>query len=79
MIACAEAGVAAYTTRDSTLEELVETIRRAARGEVVFAPHIGGALMKRLHLLAGARRTEVARARLTQRSWRICVVWERGQ
>lgn len=67
VVACAEAGVAAYATRDSSLEELVETVRRAARGEVVCGPQIGRALMERVHTLSNHSPHEQARARLTRR------------
>jgi DNA-binding NarL/FixJ family response regulator len=78
VVACAEAGVAAYTTRESSLDELVETVRRAVRREVVFAPHIGHALMQRVHALAEARPAEQARARLTRREREIVELIDAG-
>ena len=78
VLACAEVGVAAYVTRDSSLAEVVETVRRAAHGEVVIAPHIGHALMERVHTLASSRTGERARARLTRREREVVELIDSG-
>jgi DNA-binding NarL/FixJ family response regulator len=78
VVACAEVGVAAYVTRDSSLAEVVETVRRAARGEAVIAPHIGHALMERVHVLAGSRSDEQARAQLTRREREVIELIDSG-
>lgn len=78
VVACAEVGVAAYVTRESSLVEVVETLQRAARGEVVIAPHIGHALMERVHTLASSRAGEQARARLTRREREVIELIDSG-
>jgi DNA-binding NarL/FixJ family response regulator len=44
----------------------------------VFAPHIGGALMKRVHVLASNRANEQARARLTRREREVIELIDAG-
>jgi two-component system, NarL family, nitrate/nitrite response regulator NarL len=56
VIACAEAGVRGYVTREATLADLVETIERTARGEAVCPPAVTASLLERIAVLANARR-----------------------
>jgi DNA-binding NarL/FixJ family response regulator len=55
VIACAEAGIAAYVSRDGQLVDLVLAIRGATRGEMVASPRIAGALVRRVAALAAQR------------------------
>ena len=49
VIACAEAGVAAFVGRDASLDELVVTTRAVARGELpAHSPRIAAALLRRV-------------------------------
>jgi DNA-binding NarL/FixJ family response regulator len=51
----AEAGVYAYVTDDSSVQQLVETIQRAREGEVVCSPRVTARLLERLASLSEAR------------------------
>jgi DNA-binding NarL/FixJ family response regulator len=48
----AEAGIAAYTTRDETFADLVETVRGVMNGEVRCSPNVSAALLRRVATLA---------------------------
>lgn len=48
IVACAEAGVVGYVQRDGSLDDLLATIESAARGELLCAPRIAAALLRRL-------------------------------
>src|SRR5262245_1077492 len=48
VIAWAEVGMAGYVPRDASLADLVATIGRASRGEIVFPPHIAASLVAHL-------------------------------
>jgi two-component system, NarL family, nitrate/nitrite response regulator NarL len=54
LMSLAEAGVAAYITRDQPLEELLETIRAALRGEAVCSPRTTAMLLRRVTVLASS-------------------------
>jgi DNA-binding NarL/FixJ family response regulator len=54
VIACAEAGVAAYVTRGETLDDLQVALRSAARGESPCPPKLTAFLLRRLAALARA-------------------------
>jgi DNA-binding NarL/FixJ family response regulator len=79
VIECAEAGLAGYVTRDGTIEDLVETVERAVRGEVLCSPRIAATLFRRLAALSSAAAPAVSRAaELTQREREIAALIERG-
>jgi len=52
VLACVEAGVMGYVSREGSIEDLVSTIRHAARGEALCSPSITGKLMRRVATLA---------------------------
>jgi len=52
VLACAEAGVAAYVTREASIEDLLAALDRAVRGEALCSPRIVATLMRRLAALA---------------------------
>ena len=52
VIACAEAGAAAYVTRDQTLDDLQRTLEAVARGESACSPKRAAMLLRRLAALA---------------------------
>lgn len=52
VVACAEAGVANYLCRDSSLEDLVQAVQGAVRGEFACPPRIVAALVGRVARLA---------------------------
>ena len=47
-----EAGAAGYILKDSSLEDLVETLRSTQRGEAQISPKVAGAMIERLSSLA---------------------------
>lgn len=52
VVACAEAGVANYICRESSLEELVQAVEAAVRGEFDCPPKVAAALVGRVARLA---------------------------
>jgi DNA-binding NarL/FixJ family response regulator len=67
----AEAGVAGYVTRDDSLDDLIETVRAASRGEARCTPEVNAALLEHVHQIATGRRTSDAAAALTVREREI--------
>jgi DNA-binding NarL/FixJ family response regulator len=79
VISCAEAGFSAYVTRDGTLADLVDTIGRAARGEVLCPPDVTASLFERLAALAPPTPAwQPAPAPLTAREVQIVRLLDRG-
>jgi len=79
VIACAEAGIRGYLTRDGTLSDLVETIEYTARGETLCPPHVTADLFERLAVVASAGAPQPAvEASLTAREAQIAELIERG-
>jgi two-component system, NarL family, nitrate/nitrite response regulator NarL len=52
VIACAEAGVAGYVCRESSVEAVVDIVRRAANDELVCSPRIAASLFRRIASLS---------------------------
>lgn len=77
IVACAEAGVAGYVTVDSSIDDLVATIKSAADGELRCSPRIAAVLMQRLTTLA-APPQPVASPLLTLREREIATLIEQG-
>ena len=67
VVACAEKGAAGYVTREASIEELAETLHRAARGELICSARTAGTLIRRLGMLAAELKPAPAAARLTRR------------
>ena len=55
VIAYAEAGVSGFVTREESIADLVDTVLRAAQGDLVCSPETAGVLLRRLTSLAAAR------------------------
>jgi two-component system, NarL family, nitrate/nitrite response regulator NarL len=55
VIACAEAGVAGFVTREASIADLIEAIHSAARGEACMSPRAAAALLRRVGALAADR------------------------
>ena len=71
VVACAEAGIAGYVTREASVEELVAVVESAARGELRCSPRMAGGLLRRLNALADDRELPPASVRLTAREREI--------
>jgi DNA-binding NarL/FixJ family response regulator len=79
LIACAEAGVAGFVTRDGSVDDLVRAIMNTLRGEVVCSPHIAGVLFRRLAAHSEARRELHDQPALTQRECEIAELVNAGR
>lgn len=70
IVACAEAGVAGYHTRNQSFEDLLELMAKVATGESFCSPRVSAVLLRRLSDLAAerepARRELVLTAREAQ-------------
>jgi two-component system, NarL family, nitrate/nitrite response regulator NarL len=76
VLAWAEAGVSGYVPRDASFEDLVETVRAVARGELRCSPRLAATLLRRVTALAGD--VPSSPARLTQREREISSLLEAG-
>jgi DNA-binding NarL/FixJ family response regulator len=74
VLECAERGFAGFVTRDGSIDELVNTIRGAARGELTCSPRTAASLMRRLGALAAELRPAQAVVRLTRREREIAAL-----
>jgi two-component system, NarL family, nitrate/nitrite response regulator NarL len=74
VLECAERGFAGFVTRDGSIDELVNTIRSAAKGELTCSPRTAGSLMRRLGMLAAELRPTQAVVRLTRREREIAAL-----
>jgi two-component system nitrate/nitrite response regulator NarL len=81
VLACAELGLAGYVARTASLDDLIETVRAVARGELVCPPHIAGSLFRRVAALAGRTAPAAAPAPadvLTPREREVLSLIDRG-
>jgi two-component system nitrate/nitrite response regulator NarL len=78
VIACAEAGMAGYVSRDGSIEEVAETIHAVVRGELHCAPHVVATLFRRLAALSPEPSTPQDDQRLTPRELEIVALIDEG-
>jgi two-component system nitrate/nitrite response regulator NarL len=92
IVRCAEAGVTCYVPREASVSELLEAVRKAARGECYCPPKIAACLLKKVQnltssskkrrVLADARDTHPEAAkrpvRLTRREQQIAASLSTG-
>jgi two-component system nitrate/nitrite response regulator NarL len=78
VIACAEAGVAGYVTRDASFEDLTSAISSVARGETLASPRMAAALLRRVAALAAERRPDAELDQLTARERDVIELVDRG-
>jgi DNA-binding NarL/FixJ family response regulator len=78
VLACAEAGVSGYVTREASLDELVDVVESVARGESLCSPRISALLLRRLTELSGSRRQPDLADRLTPRETQIVELIDEG-
>jgi two-component system, NarL family, nitrate/nitrite response regulator NarL len=72
VIACVEAGISGFVTREDSIDALTGAIESVARGEVLCSPRMAGALLRRVTVLAAAVAPPRAGcARLTRREREI--------
>lgn len=71
LIACAEAGVSGFVTRDGSVDELIASIKAAAAGELSCSPRVAGLLVKRVAALAAKHHKDSLVTSLTRRELSI--------
>ena len=70
VLACAEAGITGYVPREGSLDDLVATLRRVARGEAAYSPRIVAVVVQRLAAMTTPQ-PATASDRLTARETEI--------
>ncbi|WP_264070907.1 LuxR C-terminal-related transcriptional regulator [Mycolicibacterium komossense] len=78
IVACAEAGVAGYHTRNESLEDLLALIRKVAVGESLCSARVSAILLRRLSALAAQRQPAAQSLALTDREIQILQMLEMG-
>jgi two-component system nitrate/nitrite response regulator NarL len=78
VLACAEAGVSGYVTREASLDELVDVVESVARGESLCSPRISALLLRCVTELSGSRRQPDLADRLTPRETQIVGLIDEG-
>jgi two-component system, NarL family, nitrate/nitrite response regulator NarL len=77
VVACAEAGVSGYVTRESSLDDLVAAISSVVRGEMLCSPRIAATLVRHVATLAATPLAKPA-ATLTGRELEVVALLEEG-
>jgi two-component system, NarL family, nitrate/nitrite response regulator NarL len=78
VIAWAEAGVAGFVTRDTSLEELIATVQSVAKGNTRCSEHAAAALLRRVAFLAERRPASSLALQLTRREREVVALIDRG-
>ena len=77
LLACVDAGVAGYVSRDASMDDLVAAIESVARGDLPVPPRIAAALFRRLTILRRSER-EAPSLPLTARERQILLLIDEG-
>jgi two-component system nitrate/nitrite response regulator NarL len=78
VVACAEAGVAGYVTRDQSIEDVIAAVESVARGEMIASPRLAATLLRRVTALAAESTAPAPTgARLTPRELEIVALIEK--
>lgn len=75
LLACAEVGVAGFVGRDASVEELLDAVASAQRGELHCPPHLASLMFRRLTALVGGGTDRLS---LTSRQVEIVRLIEAG-
>jgi DNA-binding NarL/FixJ family response regulator len=78
ILACAEAGAAAYVTREQPIADLARAILAVARGEALCTPRVAALLLRRVAALAGERAPRPSHDRLTERELQVVALIDQG-
>ena len=78
IIACAEAGAAAYVTRNGSIDDLVATIRAAKKGQINCPAKVAGALFRRLSAIATEGQSTTRYKSLSPRETQVLRLIEKG-
>src|SRR6266540_183742 len=79
LIACAEAGVVGYVSRDGSVDDIVKSIRSALCGELVCSPRLAGLLLQRVAALSPVTQEPSNEPMLTRREREILELVNQGQ
>src|SRR4029077_9220803 len=79
IVACAEAGVAGFVTRDQSLDEAVGVLESVACGESACSPRTAAALLRRVAVLSAQREPPGPPDGLTPREKEIAGLIARGR
>jgi DNA-binding NarL/FixJ family response regulator len=78
MLACAEAGVCGFLTREASVDDLVAAIRGANEGELLCSPKMAAALLRRVTALASGRLHDATDSELTTRELQVARLIDQG-
>jgi DNA-binding NarL/FixJ family response regulator len=78
IVACAEAGVSGYVSREASLAELAEALRSALRGEAPVPGRVAAGLLRHIAGQARTRRPGGAALHLTPRERDVLTLMENG-
>ena len=78
LLACAEAGIAGFVTPDASVDDLVDAIRKALRGEVLCSARMTGLLFQRVAELSEATQMPCNMRPLTRRECEIAELVNKG-
>jgi len=76
VVRCLEAGIRGYVSRDGSIKDLIATIERVTRGEMLCPPRITAALARRVNILIGAHDTHVGN--LSNREREVTALVDQG-
>ena len=78
VVACAEAGICGYVSRDASLDELADALRCASRGEAPVPAKVAAGLLHHIALQARSRHAVELTQRLTARERDVLRLLESG-
>jgi len=78
VVACAEAGVSGFVSRDGSIQDLVTAVHCAMRNELVCSPRIAGMLFRRVATISSERSHGPDNSALTRREHEIVSLITRG-
>jgi len=78
VVACAEAGVSGFVSRDGSIQDLVTAVHCAMRNELVCSPRIAGMLFRRVAAIGSERSHGPDNGALTRREHEIVSLMTQG-
>ena len=78
VVACAEAGVSGFVSRDGSIQDLVTAVDCAMRNELVCSPRIAGVLFRRVAAIGSERSHGPDNGALTRREHEIVSLMTQG-
>jgi DNA-binding NarL/FixJ family response regulator len=78
VVACAEAGVSGFVSRDGSIQDLVTAVHCAMRNELVCSPRVAGMLLRRVTAIGSERNHGSDNGALTRREHEIVSLMTQG-